>query len=88
LIPGGGGTKEFALRASDSFTEGDVQIPTLIERFKVIAQASVSTSAYEAFGTGVLNKKRPRHYECTAQYRGSEKRSIAFGRWLCCAYAA
>ncbi|MEZ4948323.1 MAG: enoyl-CoA hydratase/isomerase family protein [Saprospiraceae bacterium] len=34
LIPGGGGTKEFAVRASDSFKEGDVQIPTLIEKFK------------------------------------------------------
>ncbi len=57
LIPGGGGTKEFALRASDSFTEGDVQIPTLIEKFKTIAMASVATSAYEAFGHGYLNHK-------------------------------
>ncbi|HNB62487.1 MAG TPA: 3-hydroxyacyl-CoA dehydrogenase/enoyl-CoA hydratase family protein, partial [Saprospiraceae bacterium] len=30
LLPGGGGTKEFAVRASDSFFEGDVQIPRLI----------------------------------------------------------
>lgn len=54
LIPGGGGTKEFALRASDSFFEGDVMIPTLIERFKTIALASVATSAYEAFDYGYL----------------------------------
>ncbi len=54
LIPGGGGTKEFAVRASDAFFEGDVQIPTLIEKFKTIAQAQVSTSASEAFNLGYL----------------------------------
>jgi 3-hydroxyacyl-CoA dehydrogenase len=54
LIPGGGGTKEFALRASDRFFQGDVQIPTLIEQFKTIALASVATSAHEAFKQGYL----------------------------------
>ena len=54
LIPGGGGTKEFALRASDQFFEGDVQIPTLIEKFKAIAMASVATSAHEAYKYGYL----------------------------------
>jgi 3-hydroxyacyl-CoA dehydrogenase len=54
LIPGGGGTKEFAVRASDSFFEGDVQIPTLVEKLKVIATATVSTSAYEGFKHGYL----------------------------------
>ena len=34
LLPGGGGTKEFALRASDSFFPGDVMIPTLIEKIQ------------------------------------------------------
>jgi 3-hydroxyacyl-CoA dehydrogenase len=58
LIPGGGGTKEFALRASDSFFDGDVQIPTLIEKFKTIAQAAVGTSAHEAFGLGYLQQKK------------------------------
>jgi 3-hydroxyacyl-CoA dehydrogenase len=57
LIPGGGGTKEFAVRASDSFKEGDVQIPTLIEKFKTIAMASVATSAYEAYDLGYMNSK-------------------------------
>jgi 3-hydroxyacyl-CoA dehydrogenase len=52
LIPGGGGTKEFALRVGDSFFDGDVQIPTLIERFKTIATAQVATSASEAFKFG------------------------------------
>ena len=58
LIPGGGGTKEYALRASDLFFEGDVQIPTLIEKFKAIALASVATSAYEGFKYGSLIKGR------------------------------
>lgn len=57
LLPGGGGTKEFALRASDGFVAGDVQIPSLIERFKTIAMASVATSAYEAYDHGYLNQK-------------------------------
>lgn len=52
LIPGGAGTKEFALRLSDSFVPGDVQIPSLIERFKTIALASVATSAHEAYNLG------------------------------------
>jgi 3-hydroxyacyl-CoA dehydrogenase len=49
LIPGGGGTKEFALRLSDSFYEGDIMMPKLIERFKTIAMAEVATSAAMAF---------------------------------------
>ena len=58
LIPGGGGTKEFALRASDEFHVGDVQIPTLIEKFKTIAMATVATSASEAFNKGYLLKEK------------------------------
>jgi len=67
VIPAGAGTKEFALRTSDSFFEGDVMIPSLIERFKTIAMASVSTSADEAYKYGyairgrdkvVINKDR------------------------------
>lgn len=54
LLPGGGGTKEMAVRASDSFFEGDVQIPTLIDHFKPIATATVATSAYEAFEHNLL----------------------------------
>ena len=49
LLPGGGGTKELALRASDGFYEGDVKIPMLIDHFKSIATAAVSTSASEAY---------------------------------------
>ncbi len=54
LIPGGGGTKEMALRASDKYFEGDVQIPTLIEHFKPIATATVATSANEAYSHNLL----------------------------------
>ncbi len=57
LIPGGGGTKEFAVRASDDFKKDGVQIPTLINRFVTIAQAKVATSAHEAFNFGILNEK-------------------------------
>jgi 3-hydroxyacyl-CoA dehydrogenase len=56
IIPAGGGTKEFALRASDSYFEGDVQLPTLQKRFTDIAMAKVSTSAHESFDLGVLRK--------------------------------
>lgn len=58
LIPGGGGTKEFALRASDQFFEGDVMMPTLIEKFRTIATASVATSGHEAYNQGYLIEGR------------------------------
>jgi len=58
IIPGGGGTKEFAVRIADSFRDGDVQIPTLIEYFKTIAMGSVATSAPEAFDYGYLQPNR------------------------------
>ncbi len=54
LIPGGGGTKEFVLRLSDSMNEGDIRINALRESFLTIGQAKVSTSAYEAFELGYL----------------------------------
>jgi 3-hydroxyacyl-CoA dehydrogenase len=56
LIPGGGGTKEFALRLSDSFHEGDIELNTFRDKFLTIGQAKVSTSAYEAFDLGILRK--------------------------------
>ncbi len=58
LLPGGGGTKEMALRASDKYFEGDVKIPTLIEHFKAIATASVSTSAWEGYTHNYLLEHR------------------------------
>ncbi|WP_417290048.1 3-hydroxyacyl-CoA dehydrogenase NAD-binding domain-containing protein [Corallibacter sp.] len=56
VIPGGGGSKEMALRAQDTFKKGDVELNTLQEYFLTIGMAKVSTSAYEAFDLGVLQK--------------------------------
>ena len=56
VIPGGGGSKEMALRASDLFKKGDVELNVLQEYFLTIGMAKVSTSAYEAFDTGILQK--------------------------------
>jgi 3-hydroxyacyl-CoA dehydrogenase len=58
LIPGGGGTKEFALRLSDELQEGDIELNNFRDRFLTIGQAKVSTSAYEAFEFGYLKKGR------------------------------
>lgn len=56
VIPGGGGSKEMALRASDLFQKGDVQLNVLQEHFLTIGMAKVSTSAYEAFDLNLLQK--------------------------------
>jgi 3-hydroxyacyl-CoA dehydrogenase len=56
VIPGGGGSKEMALRASDTFKKNDVELNVLREYFLTIGMAKVSTSAYEAFDTGILQK--------------------------------
>jgi 3-hydroxyacyl-CoA dehydrogenase len=58
LIPGGGGTKEFALRASDAFTEGQIEQNVLKDRFLTIGMAKVSTSAPEAYELGYLLKDK------------------------------
>jgi 3-hydroxyacyl-CoA dehydrogenase len=58
LIPGGGGTKEMALRFSDSLNDGDIQLNTLRSNFLTIGQAKVSTSAKEAFEMGILKAGR------------------------------
>jgi 3-hydroxyacyl-CoA dehydrogenase len=54
VIPGGGGSKEMTLRASDTFEKNDVELNRLQEYFLAIGMAKVSTSAYEAFDTGIL----------------------------------
>jgi 3-hydroxyacyl-CoA dehydrogenase len=56
VIPGGGGSKEMTLRASDLFRKNDVELNTLQEYFLSVAMAKVATSAYEAFDMGVLQK--------------------------------
>jgi 3-hydroxyacyl-CoA dehydrogenase len=56
VIPGGGGSKEMTLRASDLFRKNDVELNVLQEYFLAVAMAKVSTSAYEAFDLGILQK--------------------------------
>ena len=56
VIPGGGGSKEMALRASDSFKKNDVELNRLQEYFLTIGMAKVATSAYEAYDLGILQQ--------------------------------
>ena len=58
VIPGGGGSKEMALRASDLFRKNDVELNVLQEYFLTVGMAKVATSACEGFDTGVLQKGR------------------------------
>ncbi|HQE12247.1 MAG TPA: 3-hydroxyacyl-CoA dehydrogenase/enoyl-CoA hydratase family protein [Flavipsychrobacter sp.] len=75
LIPGGGGTKEFAVRLADELKEGDVALNAFRERFLTIGQAKVSTSAVEAFELGYLRK-------------GHDKLVVSYNRLLAEAKAA
>lgn len=56
VIPGGGGSKEMAVRAADTFKKGDLELNALREYFLTIAMAKVSTSANEAYDLGILQK--------------------------------
>lgn len=56
VIPGGGGSKEFALRASDEYKDGQIVQNTLRDRFLTIGQAKVSSSAVEAYELGYLQE--------------------------------
>ena len=56
LIPGGGGTKEFVLRASHEMHQDEPETITLKNRFLTIATAKVATSAHEAFSLGIYRK--------------------------------
>ncbi len=58
LIPGGGGSKEFALRASDAYTDGSIDEMVLRDYFMTIATAKVSTSAAEAFDMKIFRNGR------------------------------
>ncbi|WP_183882683.1 3-hydroxyacyl-CoA dehydrogenase/enoyl-CoA hydratase family protein [Pedobacter cryoconitis] len=58
VIPGGGGTKEFALRASDEYKADQIVQNVLKDRFLTIGMAKVSTSALEAYELGYLQKDK------------------------------
>lgn len=60
LLPAGGGTKEMALRTSDSIKNGDPILPTLQDNFLAIAMAKVATSAREAYDLNLLRKNKDR----------------------------
>jgi 3-hydroxyacyl-CoA dehydrogenase len=55
LLPGGGGTKEFAVRAYDDFKQNGSLAPTIMQDYLMnIATAKVATSAEEARGMKIL----------------------------------
>lgn len=56
LLPGGGGSKEMTVRASNLFQKNDVELNVLQEHFLTVAMAKVSTSAYEAYDLNILEK--------------------------------
>ncbi|WP_439880465.1 3-hydroxyacyl-CoA dehydrogenase NAD-binding domain-containing protein [Pontibacter sp. MBLB2868] len=56
LIPGGGGTKEMTLRASDAYSEGDIEYNELKNAYLTIGMAKVSTSGKEAIDLGYMRK--------------------------------
>ncbi len=58
VIPGGGGTKEMTLRASELYRKGIVNTHILQDYFMTIAMAKVSTSAYEAIDLGFLEEHK------------------------------
>ena len=49
LVPGGGGLKEMALRASNKFRPNDVEVNLIQEYFINIGMAKTATSAFEGF---------------------------------------
>jgi 3-hydroxyacyl-CoA dehydrogenase len=58
LIPGGGGTKELVVRASDRNLKEDIELNYLQQLFINIGTAKVATSAHEAFEMSILQKGR------------------------------
>lgn len=56
LIPGGGGTKEMALRASDRNIKEDIELNYLQQLFINIGTAKVATSAQEAYDMSIFRK--------------------------------
>ncbi|MGE5106661.1 MAG: 3-hydroxyacyl-CoA dehydrogenase/enoyl-CoA hydratase family protein, partial [Sphingobacteriales bacterium] len=76
LIPGGGGSKEFALRAADEMHEDEPETITLKNRFLSIATARVATSAHEAFDMGIYRKDRDEVSMNTGRRIADAKRSV------------
>jgi len=58
IIPGGAGSKEMALRASEGVLKDDVKLNKLRDYFINIAMAKVATSAHEGFDLGFLKEHK------------------------------
>ncbi|HUP10602.1 MAG TPA: enoyl-CoA hydratase/isomerase family protein, partial [Niastella sp.] len=76
LIPGGGGTKEFVLRAADEMHEDEPDTITLKNRFLTIATAKVATSAREGFDLGILRKGKDEVVLNQGRRIGEAKKSV------------
>lgn len=76
LIPGGGGTKEMTLRASDAFEEGDVELNTIKNAYMNIATAKVATSAHEAKAMNIFRKSDRISMNKSMQITDAKKRVI------------
>lgn len=76
LIPGGGGTKEFTLRAADEMHEDEPETITLKNRFLSIATAKVATSAQEGMEMGILRKGRDEIVLNQGRRIGEAKKSV------------
>ncbi|NLP56710.1 3-hydroxyacyl-CoA dehydrogenase/enoyl-CoA hydratase family protein [Lutibacter sp. B1] len=58
VIPGGAGTKEMALRASEGVLKDDVKLNKLRDYFINVAMAKVATSAHEAYDLGFFKEHK------------------------------
>jgi len=76
LIPGGGGTKEFALRLGDSLKDGDIRTNAFLNRYLSIGQAKVSMSAYEAFDLGYLREGKDEVVVSRAHHLAEAKKAV------------
>ena len=76
LIPAGGGTKEFVLRAADEMHEDEPETNTLKSRFFTIATAKVATSAFEGFENGIFRKGHDEVVMNQARRTAEAKKSV------------
>lgn len=76
LIPAGGGSKEFVLRASDEYRKGEIELPVLTSRFMTIATAKVATSATDAYSLGILRKGNDEMTMNESRLLADAKRSV------------
>jgi len=58
IIPGGAGSKEMAMRASEGLLKDDVKLNKLRDYFINVAMAKVATSAHEAYDLGFLKEHK------------------------------